>query len=383
MHKNIKQKFKSLYGGEPTLFRSPGRINLLGEHTDYNEGYVLPAAIDKEIICAIAPNGMPVIRLHALDLGNSFEIEVDKIKPTDSGWANYILGVAAQYRKMGVTIQGFDAVFGGDIPLGAGLSSSAALECAFAYALDQLWNTQLQKLEMVKMAQMAEHEYAGVKCGIMDQFASMFGKKDHVIQLDCRSLDYSHFKIALHDFELILCDSHVKHSLTSSAYNERREQCEEGTRILKGQFPEINSLRDVKPEQLIAMKEAVDPLVYKRCSYVVHENLRVLKAVEMLDADDLKGFGELMYTTHHGLSIDYEVSCPELDFLVNFTETLEFVLGSRMMGGGFGGCSINIVKSSQVEEFIDKISKAYKQNTGIDMSAYRVKIENGTSKISE
>ncbi len=376
----VINKFKSLFNNQPLVVRSPGRINLIGEHTDYNDGYVLPAAINKEIVCAVALNFSDQINLYSLDLDEMYSIKIGELAPSGKGWPDYILGVLAQFKKGGQEIEGFDCVFGGDVPLGAGLSSSAALECAFAFAFNEIWNSNIDKIELVKMAQMAEHEYAGVKCGIMDQFASMFGKKDQVIRLDCKTLDYAHFTIKLSDYQIVLCDSHVKHSLASSAYNTRREECETGVQILSKYYPGVTALRQATLEQLEAHKNEFDPVVFKRCEYVVKENKRVLEATKLLQQHDLEGFGNLMYQTHSGLSQDYEVSCKELDFLVDYTKNLDYVLGSRMMGGGFGGCTINLVKIEKIDEFIEKIGKDYKDKTGIDMPSYHVTIENGTSK---
>jgi len=381
MHVNdIKKKFIENFNVNPSLFRSPGRVNLIGEHTDYNDGFVLPAAIDKEIVVAISKSGSSKCKVFSVDMNESIEFTTEEIQPSSKSWANYFLGVIAQINKKGRKIEGFNCVFGGNIPLGAGLSSSAALECVFAYAFNDLFKLQFEKEEMVKMAQKAEHEYAGVKCGIMDQFASMFGKSDHVFRLDCRSLEYVYFPLKLTDYEIVLCNTKVAHSLASSEYNTRRQECETGVEILTKHY-DIQSLRDVANGQLESLKKEFDPIVYKRCSYVVNEIARVIDSCEKLQSNDLIGFGQDMYQTHEGLSKNYEVSCAELDFLVDKAKESGNVIGSRMMGGGFGGCTINLVKKSEQDNFINSVSESYRKRFSIDMEAYVVNIQDGTSRI--
>uniref|UniRef100_UPI001A9784FE galactokinase n=1 Tax=Sabulibacter ruber TaxID=2811901 RepID=UPI001A9784FE len=292
-----------------------GRVNLIGEHTDYNEGFVLPAAIDKEIYFAIAPNGTQEMRAYSFDLNEKGTFSLEQVEPTQTAWANYLLGVVAQLQKAGHAVPGFDLVFGGNIPMGAGLSSSAAVECGLAYALNHLFGYGVEKMDLVKMAQKAEHEYAGVMCGIMDQFASMFGKRDHVVRLDCRSLEYQYFPFDMREYRLVLCDTQVKHSLASSEYNTRRQECETGVAILQKHYPQIHSLRDVTLEMLAQHQAEFDPVVYRRCTYVVQENLRVEEGCLDLERGDLEAFGQKMFASHQGLQHDYEVSCPELDFL--------------------------------------------------------------------
>ncbi len=380
-YEQIKITFKEKFNIDPSLFRSPGRINLIGEHTDYNDGFVLPAAIDKEIIVAIAESGSDQCTVFSHDLNESICFSIQDIRPSDKAWANYFLGVIDQLNKKGKTIRGFNCVFGGNIPLGAGLSSSAALECVFVFAFDKLFDLGFEKEEMVKMAQMAEHEYAGVKCGIMDQFASMFGKKDHVFRLDCRSLEYKYFPLQLTGYEIILCNTKVEHSLASSEYNTRRRECETGVAALQKHYPEINSLRDVTIDQLETIKNEVEEVVFRRCKYVVGEIARVIDACEKLQQNNLMGFGKDMFETHDGLSNDYEVSCKELDFLVEKAKESGHVIGSRMMGGGFGGCTINIVKKEAEKDFISTMTKAYKDEFNIDLETYIVSIENGSGKL--
>ena len=378
MKNKIKEKYLSLFEKKPLLIGAPGRINLIGEHTDYNEGFVLPAAINKQIIFAVSGNDKKQHRFFAVDLNDSIEIPVDSISPVEKKWANYLLGVIAQLEKKGIKIPGVDCVFGGDIPLGAGLSSSAALETGFAFALNQIFDLKLTKLEIVQLSQIAEHEYAGVMCGIMDQFASVFGEKNKVIRLDCRSLESEMFPIDLPQHKIILCDTQVEHALASSEYNNRRKECETGVTVLQKYHNDIHSLRDVTIEMLNEHQSEMDPVVYKRCKYVVEENQRLLEACDALAAHNLNHFGELMYSTHKGLKDDYKVSCKELDLLVDIAKESGVVLGSRMMGGGFGGCTINIVEKKNVNSFIKKAVKEYASVTGITLNTYIVDVENGT-----
>ena len=377
----IVKKFKELFKKEPMLIRSPGRINLIGEHTDYNDGFVFPAAIDKEIHFAVAKNDVNMFRFYAVDLEESFELKVEDLKRTETSWANYLLGVAAQFKKAGFALTGIDCVFGGDIPLGAGLSSSAAIENGFAFALKELLNAPVTKIQMIKMAQKAEHEYAGVMCGIMDQFASMTGKKDHAMKLDCRSLEYEYANIDLHDYTILLCNTNVKHELASSEYNNRRKECETGVKILQEYDNNITALRDVSLEFLKQHKNEFDPVVYKRCLYVVKENLRVEEAFSALAKNDIKALGDLMYQSHEGLRDDYEVSCKELDQLFDLAQKSDDVIGSRMMGGGFGGCTINIVKKEKVSSFKEDVIREYYNVKDIEPEIYAVKITDGTGLI--
>ncbi|RLD76453.1 MAG: galactokinase [Bacteroidetes bacterium] len=379
----IKNKFKELFSENPLIVRSPGRINLIGEHTDYNDGFVFPAAIDKEICFAVAENDMGKFRFYAYDLNEHFELEVDKLAKTETSWANYLLGVAEQYKKAGHTINGIDCVFGGDIPMGAGLSSSAAIENGFAFALKEIFGFEVSKMDMIKMAQKAEHEYAGVMCGIMDQFASMNGKENNAIKLDCRSLNFEYANINLSDYVIVLCDTKVKHELASSEYNTRRKECETGVKILQKYDNKIKALRDVHIELLQKHKTEFDPIVYKRCEYVVKENHRVENAFTALHNNDIKSFGDLMYQSHEGLRDEYEVSCKELDILFTLARKSGYVIGARMMGGGFGGCTINLVKRENLEDFYETIKTGYLQTTGVETEIHVVKIANGTGVLNE
>ncbi len=284
MVQDIISRFKSLYGSNPSVFRSPGRINIIGEHTDYNEGFVLPAAIDRELYFAVAHNSLNKFRFFAYDLSSTAEIPCDLIEiQKKETWSNYLLGVVAQLSKKGIKVSGLDVVVGGNIPIGAGLSSSAAMECGFIFAIDKLFSLGLSTIEMVKMAQMAEHEYAGVKCGIMDQFTVMHGKADRVIKLDCRSLDFSYEPLDLGDYRILLCNTEVKHNLASSEYNIRRQECEQGVKIVAGHFPGIHSLRDVSMEQLESCRDQLLGKIYDRCSFVIQENSRLEQTCQALE----------------------------------------------------------------------------------------------------
>ena len=376
---NLKEKFKSIFNTEPVLVRSPGRVNIIGEHTDYNEGFVLPAAIDKAIYIAIGKRTDDAIHLYAQDYQQSHEVALSNVEPSDKHWPNYILGVVDQFQKSSYKIGGFNLVIDGDVPLGAGLSSSAAVECATAFALNELFQLEVGKLQMVKAAQLAEHNFAKVMVGIMDQFASMFGKKDHAIKLDCRSLEFEYVPLVLKGVKILLLNTNVKHSLASSEYNTRRKECEQGVAWIKEHHPEVNSLRDVTMEMLQQHVAPKDKVIFKRCKYVVEENLRLLEGCEDLKKGNLEALGKKMFRTHQGLSKEYEVSCKELDFLVEYVKDNPAVMGSRMMGGGFGGCTINLVKDEAIDELVQQISKDYKAKMNLELSAYIAGIENGSS----
>lgn len=375
----IKEKFIRLYGQEPIVVRSPGRVNIIGEHTDYNEGFVLPAAIDKAIYLAINKREDETIHLYAQDYQEGFESALSTVAPTNKAWPNYILGVVDQLQKRGYTLKGFNLVIDGDVPLGAGLSSSAAVECATAFALNHLFDLGIEKMEMVKAAQLAEHRFAGVMCGIMDQFASMFGKRDHVIKLDCRSLEYEYVPLNLKGYKIVLFNTNVKHSLSSSEYNTRRKQCEQGVAWVKEKYPEVNSLRDASMQMLQEQVLPKDQVIYLRCKYIVEEKERLLSGCEDLKSGNIKALGEKMFRTHEGLSKEYEVSCRELDFLVEAVKDNPDVLGSRMMGGGFGGCTINLVKEEAIDALVEKLSRDYKAAMNLELSTYIAQIEDGSS----
>jgi galactokinase len=376
----VTEKFKDVFShSEPLVVRSPGRVNLIGEHTDYNNGFVLPAAINKAIYMAVARRSDDELHIVSLDLDRSYVGHAGKIEPSGLHWPDYILGVVQQMQALGKVIGGFNCVFGGDIPLGAGMSSSAALECATAFALNELFELKLDPLTMVKLSQKAENLFVGVQCGIMDQFASMFGRRDHAIRLDCQSLDYVYVPFKMEGIRIVLLDTHVKHSLATSEYNTRRQQCEAGVRLVQAHHPAVRSLRDVSPDMLDKYVAPVDALVYLRCQYVVEENARLLAATEDLQRGDIAAFGRKMFASHEGLSRKYAVSCPELDFLVDQVRDHPGVIGARMMGGGFGGCTINLVREEAIDELVERVAPLYLRAMNKEMKVYIGQIENGTS----
>jgi galactokinase len=356
---------------------------MIGEHTDYNDGFVMPAAIDKEIIFALAPSIKTNSIIHALNFQETIEVDMSNTQRVEQpAWANYLLGVIRQLTDRGHIVKPFVCVFGGNIPAGSGMSSSAALECGFAFAMNELNGLEISKVELAKIGQWSEHNFVGVRCGIMDQFANMMGKENHVIQLDCRSLQFQYFPISLKDHSIVLFNSGVKHSLASSEYNIRRSECEEGVHILKSRNTEIFSLRDVSMNDLEAVRSLLSENVYSRCKYIVQEIERVQLASADLQRGDLVTFGTKMFETHEGLSNLYKVSCAELDYLVTMAHRHPEVLGSRLMGGGFGGCTINIIQSNAVDRITDLISTEYRKQFGIDVATYRVQIKEGTSLVT-
>lgn len=380
--KNVEEKFNNEFLHNPALIvRSPGRVNIIGEHVDYNEGFVLPAAIDKAIYVAVSKRADGQIHLYAVDFKEKYEVAIADIAPTKT-WATYILGVANQLIERGYNIGGFNLALDGDVPIGAGLSSSAAVECATVFALNNLFELGIEKMEMVHIAQKAEQTFSGVMCGIMDMFASMFGKKDHVIKLDCKTLAYEYKPFVLDGYKIVLLNTNVAHSLSSSAYNERRSQCEQGVAWVKQHHAEVNSLRDVSMEMLANYVAPIDTIIYNRCKYVVEEIQRLLNGCIDLENGDIAALGKKMFATHEGLSNLYEVSCKEADWLVEQVKGNPAVLGARMMGGGFGGCTINIVKEMAIDELVEKLSKEYKEKMGLNLSAYISNIENGTEEVA-
>ncbi len=380
IRKKIKDKFIKTFNQEPLMVRSPARVNIIGEHTDYNEGFVLPSAIDKEIVVAISKSD-DKSKLYSLDLDDSYEFDINNIQKIEKTWTHYILGVIEELKKLDLKIENFNCVFGGDIPMGSGLSSSAALECAVSFALNELFNLNLEKIDLVKISQKAENNFVGVKCGIMDQFISVFGKKDKVLKLDCKTLEYEYFPFDFKDVKILLLNSQVKHSLASSEYNKRHEECENGVSILKKYDSKINSLRDVSIDLLDSNKNKMSETVYKRCKYVINENQRLFDLCEALKINNLELAGKLIYKSHDGLKNDYEVSCKELDILIDLVKDDKDVYGARMMGGGFGGCTINIVKENSINKITERVFKEYKSITGKELEFYTGKIENGTSII--
>nr|WP_295876215.1 galactokinase [uncultured Chitinophaga sp.] len=378
MIQQTREKFIQLFGKEPLIVVSPGRINLIGEHTDYNDGFVLPAAIDKKIVYAVALNGTRQCNAHAVFTNETVSFDLHHVVPTP-GWINYLMGVVYQLQQGNYPVEGFDCVIAGDIPVGAGMSSSAAVEGGLVAALDEIFQYGMSRMDMALLGQRAEHSFPGVKCGIMDQFANLHGKKDQVVRLDCRSLEYEYFPFDFPEYRIVLCNSMVHHSLASSEYNVRRQQCEEGVKAIQAHHPEVQSLRDATMPMLEAVKAQLPAKVYDRCKYVIEEIQRVQDATALLKKGDLETFGQLMYATHEGLSVLYEVSCPELDFLVSLAKERPEVTGARVMGGGFGGCTINLVKQDKVDAFREFVTARYQQQFGKVPEIYVTTIENGTT----
>lgn len=382
MLESLRSTFINRFYQKPLIVRSPGRVNIIGEHTDYNEGFVLPAAIDKAAYLAVSLREDDEIHLMAMDLNDTYSVRLSDLKPVvDVNWPNYILGSAAQFAKRGIPLRGFNAVLTSDVPIGAGLSSSAAVECATVFALNDLLKAKIDRLSMVKMAQQAEHEYAGVMCGIMDQFASMMGRKDHVIKLDCRSLEYEYIPFRLDGIKVLLLNTNVKHSLASSEYNTRRKECETAVEWVREQIQGVNSLRDVTEEMLDKYVLTHDKLITMRSRFVVQEIARLQAACQDLRHDDIISLGKKMLSAHDGLSKMYAVSCKELDWLVDKVRNNNAVIGSRMMGGGFGGCTINLVKEDAIDDLVATLKPAYEREMDLPLTHYVASIENGTELI--
>ncbi|MBC7913748.1 MAG: galactokinase [Pyrinomonadaceae bacterium] len=376
--KTIVELYKNMHNSEPLIVRSPGRVNLIGEHTDYNLGSVLPAAIDKYIFLAIGKREDNEIDLYASDYTDQYTTSRIALEKAWKLWPNYVLGVINEIQKDGKQISGVNIVFGGDIPLAVGLSSSAAITCAAAFAFNQLFNLGYSKLELAKIAQMAEHNFVGVHCGLMDQFASLFGKEGHLIKLDCKTNTHTYIPYTPTDIEIILLDSGVKHHLVSSAYNERRDQCQKGVEIVNSHHPEINSLPQITEAMLLQYVKPIDEVAYNRCLYVIQEIDRLEKVCKDLESEDFEALGQRMFLTHAGLKDLFEVSCEECDFLVDTAKKNLNVLGSRMMGAGFGGCTINLIYKDAVEEVTAKLIEEYKAKYNRDLKVYRTTIGNGT-----
>lgn len=378
----VREIFVSTFGKEPRLFFSPGRINLIGEHIDYNDGFVMPAAIDKGIWFAVAANNTDSVNFYSVDLKEKYSTTLQHIKPVN-GWQNYLLGIVDQVQKKQLNISGFDCCFGGNLPVGAGLSSSAAVECGLLFALNEIFQLKLSRIDIAVMAQGAEHTFPKVMCGIMDQFASAMGKKEHVLLLDCQNLDYRYLPLKLDDYTWVLINSKVHHSLADGEYNKRRKQCQEGFTILQQHLPKAKSFRHIKSERVIAHQHNLEPIIYNRCLFVTQEIERTQKAAILLENNELKAFGKLMYDTHEGLSKLYEVSCPELDFLVEKTKEKSSIIGSRLMGGGFGGCTLNLILKRDWSATIQEITTAYKTAFDIDAEVYEVGVGDGTYEVNK
>lgn len=379
MTNTVKVQFEQRFHTTPLIVRAPGRINMIGEHTDYNHGFVMPAAINKAVTLCVSISGNDTCTIFASDLQEEKKFSTMSLHPSED-WSTYIKGVLAGFQQLGFSPPGINAVFSSTIPVGAGLSSSAALCSAFAFAINDLFQYKLDKLALAKIAQQSEHTFAGVKCGIMDQYASLFGKKDSVILLDCHALVHEYFPLSLTEHRVVLIDTKVKHSLASSAYNKRRESCEEGVRILQHDHPQVQSLRDVSSSLLSSYKSKLSTETFMRCNFIVGEIERTQKASSLLKQHNIEAFGQLMYATHEGLSHEYEVSCEELDFLVTLAKKHE-ITGARMMGGGFGGCTINIIQNAQLEVFKKDVQTAYLKKFDRNPEFYEVSIEDGVNRL--
>ena len=379
---HVRSRFiKHFDGTTGFIYASPGRINLIGEHTDYNGGFVFPGAVDKGMIAEIKPNGTDKVRAYSIDLKDYVEFGLNEEDAPRASWARYIFGVCREIIKRGGQIQGFDTVFAGDVPLGAGMSSSAALESTYAFALNDLFSLGIDKFELAKIGQSTEHNYCGVNCGIMDQFASVFGKEGSLIRLDCRSLEYKYFPFNPVGYKLVLLDSVVKHELASSAYNKRRQSCENAAAAIRRNHPEVEFLRDATMDMLNEVKGDISAEDYMRAEYVIEEVQRVLDVCEALEKGDYETVGQKMYETHHGMSKLYEVSCEELDFLNDVAKKCG-VTGSRVMGGGFGGCTINLVKDELHDDFIKEAFESYTKKFGHEPKVYEVVISDGARKLA-
>lgn len=375
MKTKINEQFRQRFGAEGTMYASAGRINLIGEHTDYNGGFVFPGAIDKVIMAELRPNGTDKVRVFSIDINEYTEFGLNEEDAPAQSWARYIFGVCREILKRGGKVHGFDAVFAGNVPLGAGLSSSAALESCFAFALNDMFNdNSIDKFELAKIGQSTEHNYCGVNCGIMDQFASVFGKKGHLMRLDCRSLEHEYFPFNPEGYKLVLLDSKVKHELKDSPYNKRRQSCERVAARLG-----IETLRDATMEDLDRIKSDITAEDYMRARYVIGEKDRVLAVCDALVKGDYDTVGRKMYETHEGLSKDYEVSCVELDYLNDIARECG-VTGSRIMGGGFGGCTINLVKNELYDNFIATAKAKFNEKYGHEPVVIDVVISDGARK---
>ncbi len=376
----IEEKFKSLFGNDYMVYTSPGRVNLIGEHTDYNGGFVFPGAIDKGIYAVINPNGTDKVRAYSLDYNQQTEFGMNEEDAPQESWARYIFGVCREMKKRGFEPKGFDTVFVGDVPLGAGMSSSAALESTFANALNEIFNLNIDRFELARIGQSTEHNYCGVKCGIMDQFASVFGKKGHLMRLNCATMEFEYFPFNPEGYKVVLLDTVVKHELASSAYNKRRESCENACAHIKANHPEVNFLSDATMAMLDEVKAEISEEDYMRAVYVIGEKQRVLDVCAALEKGDYETVGDRMFGTHYGMSKEYEVSCEELDFLNDIAKQCG-VTGSRVMGGGFGGCTINLVKEELYDNFIATAKKEYHAKYNREPKVYDVVISDGARRI--
>lgn len=376
----VIKAFGKNFKTDPKLFFSPGRINLIGEHIDYNDGFVLPAAIDKGIWLAMAPNYTDHINIISLDFKETFSFHISEVSRS-SGWKNYVMGVLNTMLNTNLPFNGFDCVIGSELPMGSGLASSAAIECGLMEAINDTFHIKLFPQTIAALCQQAEHTYPEVKCGIMDQFANMLGKKDHVILLDCKNLEHSYIPARLNDYSIVVINTGIRHSLINSEYNLRRRQCWKGLNIIKNLDSTIQSFRDIDADKLATFEKELSKVVYKRCLYVVEEIKRTKRAADLLKQSRIQELGELMYQSHDGLKKLFEVSCTELNFLVDQSTNYQEVAGARLMGGGFGGSTIHLIEKENVQKITDEISNAFKKKFKREAESYVVKISRGTHKV--
>jgi galactokinase len=370
-------------GGTIIISRAPGRVNLIGEHTDYNDGFVFPMALDFQVVVAARKSDTHLVRIYSADFDETVEFSIDQpiVYDKEKRWSNYLRGVLVMLQEAGVKLCGMDIAFQGNVPQGSGLSSSAALEVATSIMAQKILGFNIAKPNLAKLCQRAENKFVGMNCGIMDQFISMMGQQGHALFLDCRSLDYQLVPLELGDCRIIICQSGVKHTLVDSEYNKRRQECEQGVAILTKHFPSVKALRDATMDQLEAVKAELDPIVYSRCKHVITEDERVLSSIKALNRDDLKTFGQYMNASHDSLRDDYQVSCPEIDLLVDLAREVNGVLGTRITGGGFGGCTVTLIQSTAENQFKEHITKNYQAKTGIVPQIYISTAANGAEII--
>lgn len=383
--RKVSSKFKELFGStlNMQIIKAPGRVNLIGEHTDYNDGYVLPAAIDRQIVLAAQSRSDCRVRIHSIEFDSTVEFDLDSIDHDElDTWSNYPRGVAHILQSEGFKLTGIDAVIIGNVPQGAGLSSSAALEVATAYAFQVLGELDIDPVILAKICQRAENTFVGVNCGIMDQFISRLGKSNHALFIDCRTHEYLHVPLPAERVKIVVSNTGVKRGLVDSKYNERRSQCEEGVAILKQYIPGIKALRDVSSEDFFKYRTHLPEIVQARCEHVITENERVLESIRVLENNDLETFGRLLGESHNSLRDKYEVSCEELDILVNLASSIDGVIGARMTGAGFGGCTVSLIQDDAIEEYISKVGNAYQKQTGISPEFYICKAVNGAEVVS-
>lgn len=379
--KNLTKEFRELYGAEPRIFCAPGRVNLIGEHTDYNEGFVMPAAIDFSTCVAVSARADRSIVIQSDNVSGKAEFALDQSPENGRRhWSDYPIGVAIKLEEAGHRLRGANLLANGDVPIGAGLSSSAAIEVATALALLDNSDLTIDRLELARICQQAENEFVGARSGIMDQFIACFGKADHAVMLDCRSLESDPLPIPS-GVKLVVCNTMVRHELASGEYNQRREECEAGVLILSKHLPHLTSLRDVTANDVEHFRSELPEIIYRRCRHVVTENDRVLRAADALRSGDLQAFGQLMAESHRSLRDDYEVSCEELDLMVEFANEVRGVIGARMTGGGFGGCTINLVESDRVEAVKQNVFSRYSQAVGKAPEIYVCSAANGAARV--